>query len=123
MRWFRSTCLTLLLVIVPVFSFAATRKSISVPEPVKVGSTLLQPGDYTVEWDGNGPTVQVTFKQNNKTVVIAPATVTNQSGSNYDNALDIKSGQDNSAKTLHAIDFKKMALVFDEGSTTATQSQ
>jgi hypothetical protein len=37
------------------------RSSIQLTEPTAVGSVLLQPGDYTVQWNGAGPDVQVTF--------------------------------------------------------------
>ena len=119
MKSLRSLFLALLLVVVPAFSFAASKKSINVAEPVKVGNTVLQPGDYVVTWDGNGPSVQVTFKQNNKTVVTAPASVEKQTNA-YDGALDLKSAEGTNAKTLHAIDFKNMALIFDQGSTGST---
>ena len=118
MKLLRSLLLALLLVVVPVMSFAATKKSLTISDQVTVGNTVLKPGDYKVEWDGSGSNVQVKFIQNNKTVATAPATVQNKSNS-YDGALDLR-GSDN-AKTLHAIDFKNMTLVFDQGSSPSGQ--
>ncbi len=118
MKQFRSLLLGVLLVVVPVISFAATKKSLTITDQVTVGSTVLKPGDYKVEWDGNGSSVQVKFVQNNKTIATAPATV--QAKSNpYDGALDLR-GSDN-AKTLHSIDFKNATLVFDQGSSPSGQ--
>src|SRR3954453_6624763 len=52
MKQFRSVLLAGLLIALPIVSFAATRRSISIAEPVAVGSTVLQPGDYKIQWDG-----------------------------------------------------------------------
>ncbi len=121
MKLYRSSLLALLLfIVVPVLSFAATKKSINLSEPVKVGSTVLKPGDYTVQWDGGGPSVQVTFKQNNKEVATAPATLQKPT-SNYDGALDLTAASGDQAKTLHAIEFKNTALVFGQESMSTSQ--
>jgi hypothetical protein len=120
MKPFRSLSLVLLLMILPLMSFAANHKTINVPEPVKVGTTVLQPGDYVVQWEGSGSSVQVTFKQNNKTVVTAPATVQTQA-TGYNGALDLKSVQGSDTKLLHAIELKNIALVFDQGTSAGGQ--
>ena len=119
MKVVRSAFLSLLLVLIPVISFAATTKSITLTDPVSVGSTVLKPGDYKVEWDGTGSNVQVKFMQNHKAVATVPATVQN-SNSSYDGALDLH-GANQNTKTLHAIDFKNVTLVFDQGSSSAGQ--
>ena len=116
----RSITLAALLVVLPVLSFAASRKSISIMEPVSVGNVVLKPGDYRLEWDGNGPTVQVNIKQGRKTIATLPATVRDQATA-YDGALDLRSSSGTEAKTLHAIDFKTMSLVFDQSSSTSNQ--
>jgi hypothetical protein len=36
---------------------------------------VLQPGDYKVTWQGNGPTASVTFQKGKTTVATAPAKV------------------------------------------------
>jgi hypothetical protein len=111
--------LATLLVVIPVFSFAASKKSITLNEPVSVGSTVLKPGDYKVEWDGSGSNVQVKFLQNNKEVATAPATIENKK-SGYDGALDL-TGADNAAKQLRAIDFKDMSIKFVQGNSSTGQ--
>ncbi len=121
MRSLRSLSLVLLLAVVPLLCFANTnKKTINIVDRVKVGSTVLQPGEYVVQWDGNGPSVQVQFRQNNKVVATAPASVQNQS-SPYDGAVDMKSVQGSDTKALHAIDLKDRALVFDQGTNTASR--
>ena len=120
MKQVRSIILALFLIPLPILSFAATRKSITVSDPITIGSTELKPGDYKVQWDGNGPTVQVSFIQGNKTVATAPASVQQQSNE-FDGALELKSAAGGDAKSLHAIDFKHMALVFDQGAVSPGQ--
>jgi hypothetical protein len=119
MKQFRSVLIAGLLVALPILSFAATRKSINISEPVAVGSTVLQPGDYKVQWDGAGPTVQVTFLQGKKTVATSAATV-KTGATGYDSALDL-SNQAGGAKQLRAIEFKDMALEFDQSAAPSGQ--
>jgi len=52
-----------------------SKKTISLYEPMIVGSVTLQPGDYNIDWTGTGPEVQVNFSRNDKTVVTVPATL------------------------------------------------
>lgn len=115
MKQLRSVFLAGLLITLPLLSFAATRKSINVDQPVAIGSTVLQPGDYKVQWDGAGPTVQVTFLKGNKTIATAPATL-KAGATGYDFALDLGS-ESGGAKQLRAIDFKNVALVFDQSAS------
>jgi hypothetical protein len=42
-------------------------------EPTIVGSIILPPGEYRIEWNGPGPDVQVSFSQGNKTIAVIPA--------------------------------------------------
>lgn len=119
MKAVRSLVMASLLIVIPILSFAATKKSITLDEPVAVGSTVLKPGDYKVQWDGNGSNVQVKFLRNNKEVASAPATIDNKK-SGYDGALDL-TGSSNNAKQLRAIDFKDMSIRFDQGSAPTGQ--
>lgn len=51
------------------------KKTITFTEPTLVGSVTLQPGEYTIEWNGTGPDVQVSFSRGKNTVVTLPATL------------------------------------------------
>ena len=44
-------------------------------DSVQIGTTKLKPGNYRVEWQGSGPAVEVSFRQNGKSVVTAPGTL------------------------------------------------
>ena len=47
-------------------AFAANKGSLSVQEPVTINGTQLKPGDYKVQWDGNGPSVELSITQGKK---------------------------------------------------------
>ena len=51
------------------------RKIIQLSEPTIIGSIALMPGEYTVEWGGAGPEVQVSFSLKDKTIATVPAWV------------------------------------------------
>ncbi len=65
------------LLLLPVATFARDKNEgdLSLSNPVQVGSTLLKPGDYKVEWHGTGPTVNVDFLRDHKTVATTSAKV------------------------------------------------
>ncbi len=121
MKALRSLFLAVLLIGLPVITFAANMKSITLTEPATVGTTVLKPGDYKIMWDGNGPTVDVKFMLDGKTVATAPATVKKEKTGQEAGALDLKSEAGNGAKTLESISFKNMALVFGDNASPEGQ--
>ena len=64
-----------LLFSLPAFASHKNQHSVSIYDSVKVGGTQLKPGDYKLEWQGPGPTVQVAFMQNGNTLATARATL------------------------------------------------
>jgi len=47
-------------------AFAANKGSMQVQSPVLVGETQLPAGDYTVQWEGTGPDLELTIKRDRK---------------------------------------------------------
>jgi hypothetical protein len=119
MKLIRATFLVALLTALPIFSFAITRKSVTINDPVTVGHTVLQPGQYQVEWSGNGTTnVPVQFKKNDKTVASATATIQQQH--NTYEALEVKNGTGGAkVGVLQKIQFKNESLIFQQGAGTS----
>jgi hypothetical protein len=111
MKKYRAAVIAAILFAVPMIGMAATRKNVTLAESVQVGTQVLKPGDYLVEWNGSGPQVQVNFVSGRKTLATLPATVKKQQNP-YDFALVLDPGPNKSAKSLRAIDFKGMSLVF-----------
>ena len=72
----------------------------------------LNPGDYTVEWTGTGPTVQVTLLQGKQTVATFPANVTEQPKPNNDDAYGSATEPDGS---------RKLTAIYLSGKRTALQ--
>ena len=62
-----------LAILLTTSAFAANKGSMRVDTPVSVDGHKLLAGDYTVEWAGTGPSVELTILRGNKTVVVGPA--------------------------------------------------
>lgn len=109
---------------VPLVSFAATRnsKNIDLASPAMVANQQLKPGTYKVEWNGNGPNVQVDFLRNNKEVAVAPAKLLRDAPASSlaqnGPAIEMHKTQNN-ATVLDEIDFKNLALNFHRTSSGA----
>ena len=58
------------------FAGDANRGKLRLQNQTIVDGKSLNPGNYTVEWTGTGPTVQVTLLQGKQTVATFPAHVT-----------------------------------------------
>lgn len=113
MKSIRNVFMLALLAALPVLSFAANKKTITLSDPVAVGTTVLKPGQYVVEWSGDGAQVPVKFEQNNKTLATAQATLKKQS-SPYD-SVQLNSKAGSKEKVLNQINFTKETLVFQNG--------
>jgi len=112
--------LAIILMMIPVALLAAQKNSGSVTfsENVTVNGTQIPPGDYRVEWQGTGPSVEVTILKAGKVVASSPATlVTGKTGLN--GAFEAKDGE-NDARILDAIDWANLSLRFEQGNTSNT---
>ena len=92
---------------------------VTLPDSVQVGTTDLKPGEYTLQWDGNGPDVQVKVLKGKSVVATVPAKLTHGT-SGHANTITTRTV--GNVKTLDEVDFAggKQSLVF--GEATATQS-
>src|SRR5208282_3547096 len=103
-----------------VFSSAAlagenNKVTLQLTEQVNVEGKSLNPGSYKVEWNGSGPTVQVTISQGKQTVTTFSAHLAEQAAPNPSNAVGSETEPDGS-KTLTAIYIggKKSSLQLDQ---------
>jgi hypothetical protein len=89
--------------------------SVEISDVVQIGSTKLKPGNYKVKWQGPGPTVQVSFQHNGKTVVTVPGTLKTNDDRVTQDAI-VTEATTTGTSTLKEIDFghHKEALVFDQ---------
>ncbi len=104
-----------------IFPFSALAQeknhhSVDISASVQVGNTQLKAGNYRVEWQGDGPAVNVLFLQRGKTMASAPATLQTKDKEVRQDDVVIDKTSTNT-KTLEEIDFahQREALVFAHG--------
>lgn len=76
--------------------------TLRITDPVSVEGKTINPGSYTVEWSGTGPTVQVTLFQGKQAVATFPARLSDQANRNAADAYGTTAEPDGS-KSLTAI--------------------
>jgi hypothetical protein len=112
-----------------LFSSAAlagvnNKGKLELSDKVVVAGKALDPGNYNVEWNGSGPTVQVTLLQGKQTVATIPARLTEETSANPQDAYSTSAGPDGS-KALTAIypSGKRIALEFDQAEASSQPSR
>ena len=102
----------------PLASLASARSSqrkekVSVMDKVQIAGKTLRPGNYQVEWQGNGPTVNVKFLKYGKTLLTAPAQLAQLKTPAPYSAV-VENTHKNGAKTIQEIEWnhKREALKF-----------
>jgi len=110
-----------LLFSVSAFAGGGNKASLHLPEKVTVEGKALDPGNYTVEWEGTGPDVQVHILKGKETVATIPARLVEEAKANSTNAYGSSTGADGT-RTLTTIYVggKKISLEFEQ--TQASQS-
>jgi hypothetical protein len=106
MKRFVGYAAILALLSAPAFA-AKNSDTVSLSQPVTVGTTQLPAADYRVTWTGTGPTVQVTLAHG-KSVVTVPAKLVDQKNNETSVLTDTKGG----SNVLEGINFSKVSLVF-----------
>ena len=97
-------------------TYAATKNghSVEISDAVQIGGIKPKPGSYTVEWQGTGPAVQVSFQQHGKTVVTASGTLkTNDDQVRQDAIVTEATGAGTSSLKEIDLGHEKEALVLD----------
>jgi len=98
-------------------AFATTKASLTIGDPVTVNGTKLKAGEYKLEWEGSGPSVEVSIMQGKRVIAKVPAKVVplNQAPSN--DAAEVQKHEDGTA-SLSAVRFagKKFGLELGDSS-------
>jgi hypothetical protein len=89
-------------------------------EKVQVGSTEVKPGTYKLQWEGNGPDVQVKVVSGKDVVATVPAKLLANPSANGVDAIQTRDNAN--VRQLEQVDFARgrQSLVF--GEATATQN-
>jgi len=98
-------------------AFAATKGSLNLQSPVTVNGTTLKPGDYKLQWEGTGPTVEVKIMQAGAVIATVPAKLVDLESPAANTAAVIRRNADGT-NSLAAARFqgKKFALEVSESS-------
>jgi hypothetical protein len=117
---FATATKTLVLALALVLSasaFAATKASLQLSHPVTVNGTTLRPGDYKLQWEGDGPNVELSFLQGKNVLAKTSAHVIDlQTPSANTAALTHENGSGPNALTGIRFEGKKLALELGEAS-------
>ena len=104
-------------------AFAGTRGSLQLYNPVTVNGTTLKPGDYKLQWEGNGPSVELSIMQGKNVIAKVPAHVIElQTPSANDAAVVKEDGAGTSSLAGIRFQGKKFALDLTESGNTMQAS-
>jgi hypothetical protein len=98
-------------------AFAANKGTLQITDRTSVGGTQLKPGDYTVSWTGDGPTVQLNVMKGSKVVTTIPAHVVPVDRSPSTNSIVATENADGS-KSLSAIRLSGKKYTLEVGEST-----
>ena len=116
----------LILALLPAVAFAANgshKGDLYIATAVQVAGTQLPAGDYTVKWNGDGPTAQISIIRGRAVMATIPARVVKLDQKADDNAAEVKTSG-TGERTLTAIRFggKTYALELNEEEAGAAAS-
>jgi hypothetical protein len=101
----------------------SNKASIQLYEKVNVEGKALNPGKYTITWDGSGPNVQVTVSQGKQTVATFAAHLTEQATRNTEDAYGSAADTDGT-RTLTAIypNGKRFSLEIEQAAASQSST-
>ena len=101
-------------------AFAANKTTLQVSEPTQINGTKLAPGDYRLQWEGNGPSVEVSIMKGKNVVAKVPAQVVNLDTPSPSDAAVVTRAQDGTRNiTQIRMSGKKYALAVGEEAAKA----
>ncbi|HEV2401758.1 MAG TPA: hypothetical protein VGS27_32790 [Candidatus Sulfotelmatobacter sp.] len=83
-------------------AFAANKANLTLNDPTTVNGTKLQAGEYKVEWDGNGPDVQLSIVKGKNVVAKVPAKIVELSSKASNDAAVLKANSDGTTSLAEA---------------------
>lgn len=106
-----------------LFARDTNKTTLKLSETVIVNGKTLNPGSYTVDWEGSGPTVQVNILQGKQTVATATAHLAEEPTRNNNSAYG-SSAQPDGTRTLTAIYVggQRTTLEFDQSQSAPSSS-
>ena len=101
----------------------SNKGSLQLYETVTVEGKSLNPGHYTITWDGSGPNVQVTVLQGKQAVATFPAHLSEQATRNTEDAYG-SAADTNGSRTLTAIypNGKRFSLEIEQAAASQSST-
>jgi hypothetical protein len=102
-------------------AFAASdshKSSLEISTATQVNGTTLPAGEYTAQWEGSGPTVQVNILHGKKVVATAPAQVISLDSKANDTHAEVLNGT-KGERELKALQFAGKKVSLQLGSESA----
>jgi hypothetical protein len=115
-----SVALASLLLGASAFAAPATKGTLKLFEPVTVQGKQLAPGQYTVEWNGEGPNVQLSIASGKNAIASVPARVVPVSPKNATSGYSSTKQQDGSS-TLTNVFFQGKTFELQIADQSASQ--
>lgn len=120
---FSRIILATLALVLATSAFAASdshKSTFEIGDATQVNGTTIPAGEYTAQWEGSGPTVQVNILQGKKVVATVPAQVITLDSKASDTHAEVLNGT-NGQRELKALQFagKKVSLQLGTESATA----
>lgn len=98
-------------------AFAATKGSLHLQSTATINGTQLKPGDYKLEWDGSGPSVEVSVLKGKSVVTKTQAKVVDLPSASLNDAAVVKKNDDGTTSVTGVrFEGKKFALQLGESS-------
>jgi hypothetical protein len=106
-----------LILLLTASAFAATQASLTLQSPISVNGSTLKPGDYKLQWEGNGPNVEVSVIQGKTVLAKLPAKVVDLNSPAAYTAAVVKKNDDGTNSLVGArFQGKKFALEMGQSS-------
>ncbi|MBV9573737.1 MAG: hypothetical protein JOY93_06755 [Acidobacteriales bacterium] len=109
-----------LVLLVATSAMAANKGSLQVGNSISVNGTQLQPGNYKLQWEGNGPNVELSILKGKNVVVTTTAHVIELSSPAMGDAATVQTSGDGT-RSLAEVRFggKRFALAIGDAAPKA----
>lgn len=106
----------------PALAAEKNHAQFNLGSPAQISSQTIKAGDYTAEWEGTGPSVQVKILRGSKVVATSTANVVKPAAPPKTDQV-VLHVEDNGSRTVQQIDFagRKLSLVFEGSQTSSGQ--
>src|SRR4051812_14904060 len=106
-------------------AFAASnshKSSFEIGAATQVNGTTIPAGEYTAQWEGSGPTVQVNIMQGKKVLATSPAQVVALDRIALDTHAEVQNGS-NGERELKVLQFAGKKVSLELGTESAAKAQ